>query len=233
MEILNKALVVVFSIIASGAFAQTPVQHQDQEVLRRSVEQFLHTQSAGLPGEVTIKVGRLDSRLNLAACAALQPFLPPGSRVWGKTTVGVRCTAPVAWVVYVPATVRVMADYVATAIPLAQGQSISAADVMLLKGDLATLPTGVITDLSQAIGRTISTSLPPGVPLRQDALRNQQSVQQGQTVRLISTGHGFQVSAEARALNNANEGQVVQARTAGGQIISGIARAGGILEVSH
>lgn len=233
MEKVINAIVAIFAIITSSVFAQSPVQRQDQETLRQSVEHFLHTQSAGLPGEVTIKVGRLDSRLNLASCAALQPFLPAGSRVWGKTTVGVRCTEPVTWTVYVPATVQVMADYVATAIPLAQGRNIASADVAMLRGDLATLPSGIITDPAQAIGRTVSISLPPGVPLRQDALRNQQSVQQGQTIRLVSTGHGFQVSTEGRALNNASEGQVVQARTAAGQVISGIARAGGILEVSH
>ena len=28
----------------------------------------------------------------VAACAAPEPFLPAGARLWGSTTVGVRCT---------------------------------------------------------------------------------------------------------------------------------------------
>jgi flagella basal body P-ring formation protein FlgA len=76
-------------------------------------------------------------------------------------------------------------------------------------------------------------SLPSGVPLRQDVLRSQQAVQQGQMIKLISAGPGFRVSAEARALNNATEGQVAQARTASGQVVSGIAKAGGVVEITY
>jgi flagella basal body P-ring formation protein FlgA len=58
-------------------------------------------------------------------------------------------------------------------------------------------------------------------------------VQQGQSVRVVSSGPGFRVSTEARALNNASEGQIAQARTASGQVVSGIAKAGGVVEVGY
>jgi flagellar basal body P-ring formation protein FlgA len=106
-------------------------------------------------------------------------------------------------------------------------------DVAKINGDLTALPQGIITDSSQAIGRTAAASLSAGTPLRNDALRSMQAVQQGQTVRLVSTGPGFRVSAEARALNNATEGQVAQARTASGQVVSGVAKAGGVVEVAY
>ncbi|HEX7634729.1 MAG TPA: flagellar basal body P-ring formation chaperone FlgA [Noviherbaspirillum sp.] len=215
------------------AFALEPGARQQHAALQQTVEQFLHTQAAGLPGTTSISVGAVDPRLNLPACVAPQAFLPAGSRAWGKTTVGVRCTAPVSWTVYILATVRVHGDYVVAAAPLAQGQSISANDLAKAKGDLTTLPAGVITDAAQAIGRTLSISLPAGAPLRHDVLRAQQAIQQGQMVRVTSTGPGFRVSAEARALNNANDGQVAQARTASGQVISGVARMGGIIEVTY
>ena len=215
------------------AFALEPGARQQHAALQQTVEQFVHTQAAGLPGTTSISVGAVDPRLNLPACVAPQAFLPAGSRAWGKTTVGVRCTAPVSWTVYILATVRVHGDYVVAAAPLAQGQSISANDLAKAKGDLTTLPAGVITDAAQAIGRTLSISLPAGAPLRHDVLRAQQAIQQGQMVRVTSTGPGFRVSAEARALNNANDGQVAQARTASGQVISGVARMGGIIEVTY
>jgi flagella basal body P-ring formation protein FlgA len=41
------------------------------------------------------------------------------------------------------------------------------------------------------------------------------------------------VSSEGKALNNASDGQVVQVRAASGQTISGIARPGGMVEVSY
>lgn len=215
---------------ANAQEASAPQQHA---VLRTAIQQFLQMQTAGLPGSSSITVGAIDPRLKLAACPAPDVFFPSGSRAWGKTTVGVRCTSPATWTIYVSATVRVHGDYLAAAAPLAQGQSIGPNDLVKLKGDLTALPAGVVTEASLAIGRTLSTSIAAGAPLRQDALRAQQAIQQGQAVRVTTAGPGFQVSTEARALNNANEGQVAQARTASGQVVSGVARMGGLIEVVY
>ncbi len=233
MNILVKLLFSLLLLPALAAYAQSPAARQDHAVLRQTIEQFLKMQAAGLPGQVSIAVGPIDSRLSLAECAAPEAFLPNGSRAWGKTTVGVRCTVPAPWTVYVAATVRVQGSYIAAAAPLAQGQSIGPNDIASVKGDLAALPAGVITDASQAVGYTLSRSVPLGAPLRQDGLRSRQAVSQGQMVRLVSTGPGFSVSTEGRAMSNAGEGQSAQARTPNGQVVSGIAKMGGIVEVSY
>lgn len=230
----RKALLVLLTLpIWQYADAQDPGPRQQHAVLRDIVEQFLHTQAAGLPGNASISVGAIDPRLNLAACPSPEPFFPAGSRAWGRTTVGVRCTAPVNWTIYVSATVRVHGEYIVASTPLAQGQTIGPNDISKVRGDLTSQPGGVITDASQAIGRSLTISTPAGAVLRQDTLRAQQAIQQGQTVRITTNGPGFRISAEARALTNANEGQVAQARTASGQVISGVARMGGIIEVTY
>jgi flagella basal body P-ring formation protein FlgA len=231
MKMFTKLLLVLLCARGSCVLAQGT--RQDPAPLRQATEQFLRMQTAGLPGQVSVVIGQIDPRMNLAACAALEPFLPNGSRAWGKTTVGVRCNAPTPWTIYVSATVRVLANYIVTAAPLAQGQTIGQNDIATMHGDIATLPPGIITDASQALGRAVLSSLSAGSPLRQDSLRSQQAVQQGQTVRLVSIGTGFRVSTEGKALNNAAEGQLVQARTPAGQVVSGIAKLGGILEVSY
>ncbi|PHV08721.1 flagellar biosynthesis protein FlgA [Janthinobacterium sp. BJB412] len=205
---------------------------QDAAALRLSVEQFLQVQTAGLPGQVTVTVGAIDPRLQLNACAAPEAFLMPGARAWGRTTVGLRCAAPTPWTIYIQATVSVRAGYVASAVPLAQGQAIEAGQLAILQGDLTTLPAGIATDMAQVVGRSTTASLPPGTPMRLDTLRGKTVVAQGQLVRLVSAGAGFSVSAEARALGNATEGQVVQVRTAGGQQVNGVAKAGGLVEVA-
>ena len=124
-----------------------------------------------------------------------------------------------------------VAEYVAAAVPLAQNQTIEAAQLVVVKGDIAALPNGVVTDIAQAVGRTATMSLPSGAPLRLDLLRSKPVVQQGQTVKVVSTGQGFSVSAEAKAIGNAGAGQVVQVRTPAGAVLSGVARAGGLVEV--
>ena len=220
-------------LAAPFASAQQPVaQRQNLPALRAVVEQYLQTQSAGLPGQVSVKVGNVDPRTSLAACPAPEAFQQPGARAWGKTTVGVRCTAPMPWTVYIQATVSVVAEYVAAAVPLAQGQPVDAGQLVMMKGDIAAMPNGIITDMAQAIGRTPTASLQAGTPLRLDTLKSKPVVQQGQAVRLVSTGSNFSVSAEARALGNAGEGQVAQARTQSGTVVSGTARAGGVIEIA-
>lgn len=223
---------LLLTLLAAGASAaEANAGRQDVAAIRQSVEQFLQTQTAGLPGQAKVTVGAIDARMALPACPAPQAFLMPGSRAWGKTTVGVRCAAP-QWTIYVQANVSVVADYIASAVPLAQGQTIEAGQLVAVQGDLTTLPPGIATDMAQVVGRYANVSLPSGTPLRLDTLKSRPVVQQGQLVRLVSSGNGFSVSAEARAVSTAGDGQVVQVRTAGGQQISGIARAGGLVEVA-
>jgi len=234
MKTITKSLFAILVLLAQvTAHAQTAIPRQDKEAIRQLVEQFLITQTTGLPGQVTVKIGAIDPRLNLVACAAPEASLPSGSRPWGKTTVVIRCTAPAAWTLYVSAHVLIHGDYITTAMPLAQGQIVASTDIVKMTGDLSTLPPGILTDPAQAIGRTIANSLKAGTPLRQDSLRAQQAVQQGQTVHVVSGGAGYKVSSEAMALTNASEGQTVQARTANGQVLSGIARMGGVLEINY
>jgi len=231
---MKRLLALLLACAAPFASAQQSViaQRQNLPALRAVALQYLQTQTAGLPGQVTIQVGQVDPRTSLASCPAPEAFQQPGARAWGKTTVGVRCTAPSPWTVYIQATVNVVADYVAAAVPLAQGQPVDAGQLVMMKGDIAAMPNGIITDMAQAIGRTPTASLPAGTPLRMDTLKSKPVVQQGQTVRLVSKGANFSVSAEARAINNAGEGQVAQARTQSGTVVSGTARAGGIIEVA-
>ncbi|HEX5538690.1 MAG TPA: flagellar basal body P-ring formation protein FlgA, partial [Methylophilaceae bacterium] len=92
---LSALLLAVAAAPCIAAAAQLP--RQDLAVLRQKAEAFLTTQSQGYPGQVKISVGAIDPNLQLAQCAAPDVFMPAGSRAWGKTSVGVRCTAPASW----------------------------------------------------------------------------------------------------------------------------------------
>lgn len=234
MKLLLTALAMLSLLLAQPTLAQsTTPPRQDLMVLQQAAQDFMQVQATGLPGTVSIAVDPVDPRLILPACAAPQAFMPNGGRLWGKTSIGIKCTAPSPWIIYVRATVQVIAEYIVTSAPLAQGQTIGPNDISKVKGDLSALPNGIITEESQAIGRTVATSLALGTPLRQDTLRSQRVVQQGQAVRVVSIGPGFQITTEARAMSNASEGQLAQARTPAGQVVSGIAKAGGILEINY
>lgn len=227
---IMKRLVFLLFALPALALAQAPAR-QDGAAVAALAEQFLRQQAAGLPGKVSVTIGALDPRLALPPCPALQAFQQAGARPWGRTTVGVKCSAPV-WTIYLQAQVSVTANYIASAMPLPQGRPVEAAQLVTLQGDIAALPHGVATDMAQVVGKTPGVSLPAGVPLRLDSLKARPVVMQGQVVQLVTGGQGFRVSAEAKAVGNAAEGQLVQVRTMRGAIISGIARTGGIVELA-
>jgi len=221
---------------AEGAAASTALVNQatkqNLSAVKAKIAEFLETQTIGYPGKVSVQVGAIDPNVKLVQCPELQAFLPAGSRAWGKTSVGVRCVAPANWTIYVQATVNVTAQYLVAAAPLAQGQVVTSQDLLFEKGDLTQLPAGIFTDMAQAVGRSVSMSMNAGTVLRQEMLKVTPVVQQGQTVKVTSVGKGFSVSAEGQAMAKANEGQLVQVKVASGQVITGVARNGGQIEVN-
>lgn len=196
-----------------------------------TAERYVRLQTQGIPGKVQITMGKLDVS-RLPPCSAHEAFSPPGTRLSGKTHVGVRCLGPSVWSVLVPVQISVTGSYVTTSRPLGAGQVVTATDLTVLSGDLSTLPTGIVIDPQSAIGKTLRNSLGAGQPLRGDQLLAPLVIRQGQTVTVISKGPGFAVSAEGKAMNNATEGQLAQIRMSSGQTLSGVARADGSVEIS-
>jgi flagella basal body P-ring formation protein FlgA len=70
-----------------------------------------------------------------------------------------------------------------------------------------------------------------GLPLRRDMLKSADAVTIGQSVKVIAQGQGFAISSEGSAMNNASPGQPVRVKTANGQIIQGIVKDGGTVEI--
>jgi flagella basal body P-ring formation protein FlgA len=201
--------------------------------IQQVVEDLLRRQTAGLPGRVSYTVGAIENRLSLAPCPAAEAFIPAGVRLWGNANIGVRCSGSSAWTIYVPVTVRISTGIVIAARALTQGRPIEAADLLLQEGDITQLPASVVTDPAFALGRSVTHNIAAGQPLRQDMLRSQPVIQQGQSVTVRSQGPGFKVSTEGKALTTAAEGQVAQVRIASGQTVSGIARVGAIVEIQQ
>ena len=115
--------------------------------------------------------------------------------------------------------------------PLNPGQKLSEADILLKDDDITQFAYGALSDPRLALGKTVAASVPAGYPLRSDMLRAPFVILQGQSVKLVAQGRGFQVNSEGKAQTNAAEGQMVGVRLTSGKIIKGTAREGGVVEV--
>lgn len=217
-----------------GAYANTQNKFikQDLSVLKHKIEAFLLAQSTGYVGEIKVTAGSIDPNLKLAACFSPEVFLPPGSRAWGNTNVGIQCHAPQKWKIYAQANISIKSQYLVAAHPLSQGHVVTQQDLAFAEGDLTQLPAGVFTDANQIVGQTVRSPLMAGSVFRQNMLKQALAVQQGQTVLLTTAGVGFTINAEGKALKNASMGQVVPVKVSSGQVVSGVARADGKVEVS-
>lgn len=201
--------------------------------IREAAERYLRSRIADIPGKATIVVAAPARSSRLAACSMLEAFQPTGAKKLGKTSIGVRCLAPSAWSIYLSAQVSLVTQYISAGSSLRAGQQLEAGDLTSKTGDIGSLPEDVTLTAEQAVGRTLVFGVLAGTPLRSSMLREPPVVQQGQAVKLVLKGSGFQVSADAVALANANDGQVVRTKIPTGQVISGVAQAGGIVQVVY
>lgn len=228
--ILRRFLLCLLPWLAvqTGAMAQSL-----PEPMADTVTRFIRDQTRGLPGQVAVVLGRLAPETQLPPCNTFEAYLPSGSRLWGKTHVGIQCLGPAPWKILLPVTISVTASYIVTARPLVAGHLVQAADLQSTRGDLTGLPTGVVTESAAAIGKRLKHSLAGGQPLRGDQLLAPLVIRQGQSVRVMTQGNGFSVSAEGKAINNAAVGELVQVRMPSGQIVSGPANADGNIEIFY
>lgn len=217
---------------AYAVAAQNTPQSQSLDELGLIAEQYLIAKTRDLAGKTEITITPLDNRLRLPACSNLVPYQSQGARIWGKTTVAIRCEGPDAWRIMVRAHVKIHTAYLAAAKVLPQGHVIRESDLTLITGDITAMRPGVLTSKEHAVGRTVVRAMQPGAAIWAEQLRAPKAIQQGQSVRIISQGRGFSISGEGYAINSANEGQVAKAKMPNGAIIRGIAKADGIIEVN-
>lgn len=228
----SPSLLHALLLLALVGFSVPGEARQDLGAVRSEVMRFLRTQTVSLPGEVNIQVGEFAPDNVLPPCVQLEAFLPPGTRAWGRVAVGVRCLAPSPWSAWVPSEVRVKGLYLVTAAPVAAGQLIGPADIRREAGELTTLAADILTDPTQAVGHAARIGLATGRPLAASHLRLPPAVVQGQPVKVVSRGPGFQVANDGTALSTAGDGQPAQVRLANGQVLRGTARNGGVVEIT-
>ena len=175
------------------------------------------------PLRTEIELGELDGRLRLAPCAKVEPFLPPGSRLWGKTRLGVRCVdGPSRWSVFLPLTVKAFGPAWVVRGDLASGTVLTESDALQAEVDWALEPSPVVATPEQWVGQVASRALSTGQVLRQGSIRPAQVFLAGAQIRVVAQGKGFQVMTDGLALSAGVIGQQARVRMDNGRIMSGL-----------
>jgi flagella basal body P-ring formation protein FlgA len=215
------ALSVAALLPAAAPAAQSP-----SDPIRGFVERQLPVGA----GRVEVAVGELDPRLRLAPCARVEPYLLPGTRLWGRTAIGVRCLEGATWTVALPITVTIHGRVLVAGQPLAAGSVPPPGSLRIEEAELTREPGTPVTDPAQLVGRTLVRPLAAGQVLRTEHFRITQTVAAGDPVRVQMVGRGFVIQADGQALAGAGEGQTLRVRTDSGRVLAGTLR-GRMVEV--
>ncbi len=216
-------------VSAAGATLAEAVQ-QGQQLLAQAAQQ--QARQAGWPAQARVVVlpGLPDARLKLAPCTQVQAFVPPGSRPWGATRLGLRCTQLASnaaagsrlWAISLPAQVKVFAPAPVATTALPVGTVLDSTHLAMDWIDWAAHPSvpALLTDTLW--GRSLQRPLAAGQALRLSDLRARQWFASGDTVRVTAVGAGFQVQREGVALADGFEGQVARVKLDNGQVVQGL-----------
>ena len=231
MKFRSAAVVVALSCLAllPAAQAQNAPPGEPPSGLDAGLEQQVrqlalestHPEEAARV-RVEVVVGQLDPRLRLAPCQRVDPYVPDGMRLWGKSRIGLRCTqGTVKWNVYLPITVKVWGTALVATNGGIVGTVLTPEDLTPAEVDLAEDTSVAVANPELAVGRVLARPLKPGQSLRVSHLKVRQFFSAGETVSVIAQGDGFSVASEGQALNNGYEGQAVRVRTEGGRVVTG------------
>lgn len=220
---------------AASSTAPGPVLSAHEQVVQTFLTQQTQPQTEGdAPGftRVDIRVGALDSRVKLAPCSRMDPYLPSGARLWGRTMIGVRCTEGGRWNILVPVTVSVWGRAMVAAGPLVAGTILDASDVQEQEVELSRERTPIVRSVQAIEGRTLKRHINTGQPVLENAIKVTPVLAAGDAVRVRISGPGFAIAAQGVALAPAGDGQTVRIRTEQGKVLSGTAREGRIVDVA-
>ncbi|MFN0186335.1 MAG: flagellar basal body P-ring formation chaperone FlgA [Aquabacterium sp.] len=190
--------------------------------LAAQLQAMARAAAGGAPGlRVEVEVGQLDPRLKLAACPNIQPSLPPGGRLWGRSRITLQCVGgPVAWRTWLPVTVRIHGPAPVAALALPAGTVLQRAQMTLAEVEYTAVAQPPVAP-DRLAGRQLVRAVAAGEALRDADLRSRIWFQGGETVRVVAVGDGYAVSTEGVAETPGLDGQPVRVRPGTGKVVQG------------
>ena len=175
------------------------------------------------PLRMVVSLGALDNRLTLAPCATVEPYIPPGMRLWGKTRLGLRCIDGNArWNVFLPVQVKAFGQAWVVKGDIAAGTVLGEDDALLAEVDWAQENASILADPAMWVGQTAARQLSTGQSLRFGMVKPSQVFQAGAIVRVVAQGTGFAITSDGQALSAGVLGGPAKVRIDNGRVLSGV-----------
>jgi len=230
----NFALKLVFGLaiagLAGGA-AAAPHASDTAAQAERLLNERVQPQAQALGARIEINLGQvLEERASRAPCSP-EVFVPPGTRLWGKTYIGLRCPGK-PWQVRVPVEVALYAPVPMLLRPMPAGTTLQESDWTMSEINLAAWSRAVVTDERKLAGAQISRALRAGEPISPDSLQSRFRLGTGDPVQVVLVGQGFTIKASGKVMHPTAPGQSTRVQLDSGRTVAGTMRDDREIEVA-
>ena len=220
-----------YLLLSVTAYAE---ELQSRESIEHAAYMYVFEQVQASYDNAQIMMEPLDGRLRLQACSRpLIAFTNSNKVRIGKQTIGVKCSSPVSWTVYVPAKVKVFRPVVVASRPLAANQIITKSDIKIESLDIGRLHQGYINNPQQIIGQQLKYPLSMGKVINPNSLKLQKIVQRGELIMLVASVGNMEVRMSGKALSDGTLGQRVRVKNLSSKrVVEGVVEGPGIIKVT-
>ena len=232
----------LLAILAIAVTVAVPVMANPQKKSWQSVSsieaaalKYIEGRQAASSGRTEFRVKTLDRRLKLARCGAqLETFAPSNVNPGTTQVVGVRCSKPHPWKIYVPISTTTYEQVVVTTRPLQRGASINPGDVRLEERDISKARHRYLTELKQLDGRVLRQDIRAQTIISQNVLDAEDIVKRGQSVTLLARTGRMNVRMRGEALSSAAKDQRIRVKNLSSQrVVEGIVQSRQLVLVDH
>ena len=219
--VVGVAMAISFAVQAQEQTNPPDYLQATQRWLDEAVSSIRPSESIPLRMEVVL--GELDRRLQLAPCARVEPYIPVGTQLWGKTRLGLRCLEGVSrWNVFLPITIRAYGTAWVLKSNVLPGTVLTENDAIEAEVDWAEERTPIMANPSQWVGQVATKMLSAGQALRAGMSRAAQVFQSGSQVQVVAQGAGFQITSAGQAMSAGVVGQSARVKMDNGRVLSGV-----------
>ena len=227
------SIAIVLLLMTPGMPASADTLWHPVAEITSAAENYLKLTVGASDDRLIPTAGYLDPRLQLPRCnALLDPYLRPGTKASGRIIVGVRCTGPKPWKVYLPVHVAVMENILVTRRSLPRNHQLQPEDVEISSRDVSGLAGGYVSQTNEIVGHRLKHAVARGVIITPALLQIEVVIRRGQSVTLIVHHESLDIRMSGKALMDGAANQRIKVENIGsGRVVEGLVRSAEQVEV--
>jgi flagella basal body P-ring formation protein FlgA len=212
VNVVKKSILSVFLFFASISLHAAP--SQSLELLQNKIEAYvLNELSTYAEGKVQVSADKMDSRLNLKACAEdkLTIFNPYETPMLHSSTIAAKCLEQDNhWTLYVPIKITVLKTVLVAKHPLMRGKQVNDEDIYQTEMDTQKLKQGYFTNKQELVGLVCKHDIAPDSPFNPYNIELPKLVHKGEQVTIVANDSNLTVSMHGIAINEGVLGETVR-----------------------